>query len=81
MQAKVFILYSLYSVQSPLRTCCVHGKSTGLRATLLWIKMGGSLWPISGRGVLCRLKFCAEPPVDVLCSQVQREIKGNITVD
>ena len=38
MQVKVCIFYS---VQSCLWTCCVHGNSTGLRVTLLWIKMGG----------------------------------------
>ena len=69
-----------YSVQSPLWTCCVHEHSTGLKATLLWIKMGGLLWP-SSVGGLCRLKFCAEPAVDMLSSQEQHGIKGNVTGD
>ena len=55
-------------------------KSTGLRATLLWIKMGGSLWPSSG-GSVVQVKILCRAPVDVLCSQVQRGIKGNIKVD
>ena len=52
MQAKVFIFYSLFSVQSPLRMCCVHDNSTGIRATSLWIKMGGfTLAQLRGEGV------------------------------
>lgn len=70
-------------MQNPLWTCCVHKYNMGLRATLQWIKMRGSLWHSSGgEGSAGKIfLLCAGPSVDILCSREQPRIKDNIIVD